>query len=348
MPLSEKLNGFKDLVVADGTVIRLHDKLSQQFPGTRGKAEIKIHAAVGITGNTKSVAIYSGKTADVKTLRIGDWVKEQILLFDLGFFKFELFKRIKENGGFFVSRLKSSANPTIVAVLRTHRGNTIDLTGKKLKDVLPHLRREVIDAEIEVSFKDSASKDEKAEDDAFEVYHPKGGTPKAKETFRLVGILDEETSTYHLYLTNIGPEKLSAEDVALLYRARWSVELIFKELKSLYQLDVITSGAANVVEPLVLVSMLTLVVSHRILNQVRTGAAPEDRIRFTPLCWAELFYNTAFILLAGVLEMAGVKQDPFSLLCYYMNEGIDPNVNRERLLTPWVKPANSQASNGTY
>jgi hypothetical protein len=34
-----------------------------------------------ITGNTKSGAIYSGKTADVKTLRIGDWVKEQILLF---------------------------------------------------------------------------------------------------------------------------------------------------------------------------------------------------------------------------------------------------------------------------
>ncbi len=68
LTLSEKLNGFKDLVVADGTVIRLHDKLSQQFPGTRGKAEIKIHAAVGITGNTKSVAIHSGKTADVKTV----------------------------------------------------------------------------------------------------------------------------------------------------------------------------------------------------------------------------------------------------------------------------------------
>jgi hypothetical protein len=81
LTLSEKLNGFKDLVVADGTVIRLHDKLSKQFPGTRGKSEIKIHAAVGITGNTKSGAIYSGKTADVKTLRIGDWVKEQILLF---------------------------------------------------------------------------------------------------------------------------------------------------------------------------------------------------------------------------------------------------------------------------
>lgn len=75
----------------------------------------------------------------------------------------------------------------------------------------------------------------------FEVYHPKGGASKVKETFRLVGVLDEESKTYHLYLTNITPDQLSA-DVALLYRARWSVELVFKELKHLYQLDVISSG----------------------------------------------------------------------------------------------------------
>jgi hypothetical protein len=38
-----------------------------------------------------------------------------------------LFSRIRENEGYFVSRLKASANPTMVLVLRTHRGNTIDL-----------------------------------------------------------------------------------------------------------------------------------------------------------------------------------------------------------------------------
>ncbi len=181
----------------------------------------------------------------------------------------------------------------------------------------------------------------------FEVYRPRGGTPMIKEIFRLVGVLDEESKTYHLYLTNITPEKLSAEDVALLYRARWSIELVFKEVKRLYQLDVISSGAPDVVESLVLVAMLTLVVSHKLLNYVRSYAPPEDRIRYTPLRWAELFYNTAFILMAGALDVAGVREDPFSLLCYYITEGIDPNINRERLLTPWVKAANSQATNGT-
>jgi IS4 transposase len=296
-------------------------------------------------GNTKSVAIYSGNTADVKTMRIGPWVKDNLLLFDLGYFKYELFRRISENDGYFVSRMKSSANPYIVSVLRTHRGNTIDLAGKKLKDVLSRLKREVIDVEIEVSFKDTSKK--KSDGDQFDVYQPKG-TSKVKDNLRLVGVLDEESQTYHLYLTNLSPDQLSAEDVALLYRARWSIELIFKELKSLYQLDVISSGARDVVETLVLVAMLTLVVSHKILNFVRSCAPPEERLRYTSLRWAELFYSTAFILMAGVLDLAGVKEDPFLLLCYYMEEGIDPNVNRERLLTPWISTDNSQLLNGCY
>jgi len=77
LTLSDKLKGFKDLMVADGTIIRLHEKLAEQFPGARGKAELKIHTAIGITSNTKSIAIYSGKTADIKTMRIGSWVKDK-------------------------------------------------------------------------------------------------------------------------------------------------------------------------------------------------------------------------------------------------------------------------------
>lgn len=34
-------------------------------------------------------------------------MKDNILLFDLGYFKYELFSRIRDNGGYFVSRLTS-------------------------------------------------------------------------------------------------------------------------------------------------------------------------------------------------------------------------------------------------
>jgi IS4 transposase len=264
-----------------------------------------------------------------------------------------MFSRIVKNGGHFVSRLKTGVNPTIVSVLRTYRGNAINLSGKKLQDVLPLLKREVIDILIEAEFKVSASRAKKAgddrfetyrsmeeetkDDDLFEVYHPRGRTTKIKETFRLIGVFDKETEEYHLYLTDITPDQLSAEDVALLYRARWSVEMVFKELKRLYKLDTITSEKPLVIECLVLVAMLTLVVSHRVLNHVRSFT-PEKSERFTPLRWAEFFYSSAPRLMDRVLHYVGIDIDSVTMMLFYMGEGIDPNVNRERLMTPWVKP----------
>jgi putative transposase len=139
--------------------------------------------------------------------------------------------------------VKTGVNPTIVSVLKTYKGNSIDLAGKKLQDILPRLKREVIDCLVEVEFKASASRVKKSDGNNYEVYRPKGAASKIKETFRLVGVLDEETGEYHLFITDIMPEQLSPEDVALLYRARWSIELIFKELKRLYKLDDHERGA---------------------------------------------------------------------------------------------------------
>ena len=70
--------------MADGTLIKLHENLARQFPGTRSAAALKIHTVIGVTaGGPKSITLHAGKTAEVKTMRIGPWVKNTILLFDL-------------------------------------------------------------------------------------------------------------------------------------------------------------------------------------------------------------------------------------------------------------------------
>lgn len=65
---------------------------------------------------------------------------------------------------------------------------------------------------------------------------------------RVVAIRDEETDEYHTYVTNIPLEELSAEEIAQLYGARWHVELVFKELKSRYALDVLPTKSVHVIE----------------------------------------------------------------------------------------------------
>ncbi|MEW6082274.1 MAG: IS4 family transposase [Bacillota bacterium] len=322
LTLCARLREFKDLVVADGTLISLHKNLARQFPGSRSEAQLKIHSVISVTANgPKSVTFHAGNTAEVKTIRIGPWVKDTIVLFDLGYFKYQLFSRITRNGGHFISRLKKTANPTIVSVLRQHRGRSIDVSGKSLKEILPQLKRQVVDVLVEVSFKRRC-------------YN--GVASPATETYRLVGLLNKDTGEYHLYLTSISPEQLSAEDVALLYGARWAIELVFKELKRVYQLDVLNSAKSEVVEALVLVAMLTLVVSRRILNFLRQ-VAPDKAFRLTNGRWAEMFHFTSGRLMENTLRSSGITEDPFLLMLFYLFEAPDPHVNRKRLMDPWVE-----------
>ena len=109
------------------------------------------------------------------------------------------------------------------------------------------------------------------------------------------------------YITNIPPDALSAEDVAELYRVRWDIEMIFKELKSKYSLDVIKSANPNVVEGLIWVGILTLLVSRRLFNVLRASAPIEHAVRYTPLRWATTFVENATLLEISLLGYFGLN-----------------------------------------
>lgn len=91
--LKDKLAGFKDLVTQDSTVVRLHKNLADKWPATRTKkvaAGVKVSLLVSaVADGVKRVALCGELTSDVKTLRIGPWVRDKILLIDLGFYKHE-------------------------------------------------------------------------------------------------------------------------------------------------------------------------------------------------------------------------------------------------------------------
>jgi IS4 transposase len=111
----------------------------------------------------------------------GEWASGAFVLFDLGFYDFWLFDRIDAHDGWFVSRVKSNANFKIVEQLKTRRGNSISLEGKRLQDVIDDLQRKEIDVDIELSF------DRK-----------RGSCRSTTRTFRMVGLRDATEDEYHL------------------------------------------------------------------------------------------------------------------------------------------------------
>ena len=176
------------------------------------------------------------------------------MLFDLGYFRYQLFDCIDRNGGYFITHLAANANPCIVATHRQWRGRAIKLKGKRLKEVASRLQRDVLDVEVEVSFQRR-------------VY---AGTPRTvRRRLRLVAVRLPESTEYRFYLTNIGADSLDAHAVAQTYPARRQIELIFNELKSHYRLDELPTRKAHIVETLLLGAVITLLVSRRLLQAVR-------------------------------------------------------------------------------
>ena len=308
------LSQFRELMLIDSTVLRLHEHLAKSFGGCRtnhSKAAAKLHVVYCVQKATASeVKLTAEKVNDRRPwTRIGKWVGGSLLLFDLGYFGFQLFDRIEQNGGAFISRLKSNANVRIVALNRKHRGQSRSVVGLGLREVLPYLQREALDVMVEVSF-------------LRRVYG--GKRSRDSRTFRVVAVLDQKTGRYHTYMTNLSPEALSAQDVARTYALRWQVEILFKALKHHGHLDHLPSRKKAVVECLIWASILALLASQALYREIRKAAPPDRHLPL--LAWA-----ANFAVIAADLPRILLRPDPeedqllFRLL---LREAVDPNRNR--------------------
>ena len=252
------------------------------FPATHpGVFGIKLYLVHSVT--TQSViarTITDERTHDSTLFKTGSWLRGRLFLLDFGFFKFRRFVLIDENDGFFVSRLKRSTNPLIVRELREWRGRAIPLEGKWVFDVVGDLCREYIDVEVEVRFQRREYNERRSLD---------------SKRFRVVGVrIADADEGYRLYLTNLPSGEFSPEQVATLCRARWVIELLFRELKSRYGLGRFRTEKEHIVRIQVTAALLTLVVS-RAIHRLFVDHAYEqgDDCVFPTEHWATTFRSYA-------------------------------------------------------
>jgi IS4 transposase len=326
--LSKKLENFQDVLIQDSTIVRLHSSLADKFPAARARtvaAGIKVGVMVSAVANgPKTVALYSEKTAEIKTLKIGPWIKDRILLVDLGFYKTQMFARVEENGGYFVSRIRKNMDPVVVSI---EEGVPItkckDFMEKPVSECIKQLSGKDIDAVVKISFKRRAYKGKQKQDEML---------------VRLVAVYNDEDEKHHIYITNIPKDVLNAKDIAKLYGARWDIELLFKELKSKYALDVLETKNVQVIEALIWTAMLTLIVSRRIYSLVRNSTAhPEKMAQYTQLRWSTIFAENASDLLTVILQRCGIQRTFETIMSVYESQALDPHVNRERFREEWFE-----------
>ncbi len=282
-------------MTADGTVLRLHELLSEEYKARHEEqAGAKLHLLHNSTEKTiERFEITHEKTHDSNLFKTGSWLQGQLIVFDLAYFKYRRFALIDENDSYFVSRLKQNATPVITRELREWCGDAIRLEGKQIHDVVDDLYRTYIDVEVEAEFKRGRYNGTRSVD---------------TKRFRIVGVLVADADDYHLYITNLPREEFLPSDLATLYRCRWEVELLFRELKTQYELDVFDTSDPAVVEILVHAALLSLLVSRDLFGLVTEIA--DDEIVFPPERWAATFWSHAQLILSKIDKFLGYSPQP--------------------------------------
>jgi len=322
--LRGRLNRFRDVLAADATFISLYQDAKDVYTATGDdQAGLKVHVTESLkSGLPTRYQTTQGTTQERSQLPTGEWVADALILFDRAFYDFWLFDRIDANDGWFVSRVKSDTSPEIVEELRSWPGNSITLEGKSLRVVLDDLQRQEIDVLVELEF------DRK-----------RGSSRSVTKEFRLVGLLDEDGDEYHLYFTNLPRDEYPAPDIAQLYRARWEVELLFKELKSRFRLDEINTTDPYIIEALVIMAAISLMMSrvivdelHKIEAERRDMAADADSSASRlsrRKCSVAISRHAHLIQLYLMVELGYGLPDLDELLLWASR---DPNPHRQRLL----------------
>ena len=317
------LERFKDLIVADATVLRLHDALARAYPGCRTnhtRAAAKLHLVMSVLGaGPRSVSVTGERVNERRRLGIGPWVAGRLLLFDLGYFKWQLFTRIHEHHGFFISRLRDDVNPVILAENRRWRGASRKLAGLRLRDVKDGLARKEVDLLVEVEFTRRAYC---------------GRAKRERAVFRVVGVRHGEAREHHWYVTNVPVTFLAPAEIATTYAARWEVELVFRELKTHLRLAQLASARRVVVESLIYAALIALAVSRSIWRRLRALVDASRRV-------SERRVTDALAVIAPELAvaLAGVPVSPEQHRRWHAllsAEGADPNVGRVTLKRGWA------------
>jgi len=205
---------FKEVLLIDSTTIRLFSDILKgvgRNPKGDGKKKggLKVHMLIDAVQQVgRFIKVTAAKVHDKNFLKSLDLESNCMIVFDKAYNYYYQFAQWTANSVYFVTRQKSNA---VYTVIKTVRQSELE------KDKAMVTLEEFIDLEY------------KLEDD--EGKRLKG--PKEVVTLRRICYQDEKNRKYEFLTNNL---KISAEEVAFLYKKRWGIELLFKKMKQNFQL----------------------------------------------------------------------------------------------------------------
>lgn len=233
----QDLSYFSRFIIEDSTRIELDQRASKSFKGSGGlasKASIKINFSFDyFSEEFIRINFFSGIESDLTLSRhiFSELKPKDLLVRDLGYFILSQFQEIEEKGAYYVSRWKVNEN-----VYR-------DRDSKTPFDLAKFLDKHIEDGQIDVTVFIGENRHavrlvacrmceeavNKRRRNANKLATRRGHKISKKKIDLL---------KYSIFITNVPSEVLSGDSVMAIYRARWRVEMIFKEWKSCLKIHI--------------------------------------------------------------------------------------------------------------
>jgi hypothetical protein len=265
------LRQFSAVNLVDSTSLSLPDKMVTEYPGCGGdgpQASLKVQLNFEfLYGNLEQIVFRPSNEPDQKFDDQLEWVQPGSLnLRDLGYFSLDNLRTIAETQqAYYLSRFlfgtglfTSSGKPLDLAqLLKKHPRQPFEM------DVLLGVDHQLPTRLIAIPLPQEVAdrRRQRAKDKA----RRKGRTPSAD----YLASLD-----WLIFVTNVPQTMLSMEQVALLYRVRWQIELIFKLWKSYGGLQRTQTLRRERVLYELYAKMIGLVLTQFLLTPWRMPAGP--------------------------------------------------------------------------
>ena len=273
------LKPFSRVLLQDSTQIQIDEKLADEFKGSGGSASaasVKIDYSYDVKHEkAEHITIRQGADSDQGFAQdMTDRAqKDDLVIRDLGYFCLNFFAYLVGIGAYFLSRLSFNVNVYLTTDADEQPVNLIqhiNRFGKGDKNMefnllLGQTHRIPIRLIVYRLPRDVYRKRQKA---AIKTAKRKGRRP----TLSYLKFLK-----YTFYITNVPASLWPTEVVGTIYRLRWQVELVFKNWKSLLQINVLKGTRPERIQCLLYGRLIVILVLQRLLAQVAAKAVTEQR-----------------------------------------------------------------------
>jgi IS4 transposase len=229
---------IKAAFALDSTTIDLCLSLFPWARFKRTKGAIKAHLLVDLlVGIPVFMRISHAKTSDLSTLDRLLFLPGAFYIMDRGYVDFQRLHRIQRAAAFFVIRPKRAMNYRVSRRLAADRATGVT------HDRIIHL-------------------------------HGRHRKAIRRWPLRLVRFVDPPTGKRFTFLSN--HLDLPAEQIALLHRKRWQIELLFKWMKQHLHIKAFFGTTPNAVKTQLWIAVMVLVLIHRVKHRLNLSQTPNE------------------------------------------------------------------------